>query len=74
MTIVQNNETGYLLPRCPGFFAERLDALLSEPELLARMQLAARPSVLHFSWSSVADQVNHIYDDLVDELACVVAQ
>jgi D-inositol-3-phosphate glycosyltransferase len=74
MTIVQNNETGYLVPRCPGFFAERLDTLLSEPELLARMQLAARPSVLHFSWSSVADQVNHIYDDLIDDMACLVAQ
>lgn len=74
MTIVQNNETGYLVPRCPGFFAERLDALLSEPELLARMRLAARPSVLHFSWGSVADQVNHIYDDLIDDMACLAAQ
>ena len=74
MTIVQNNETGYLLPRCPGFFAERLDALLSDPALLERMQLAARPSVRHFSWSSVAQEVNHVYEDLIDEMACLAAQ
>ena len=28
MTVVRHGETGYLVPRCPGFFAERLDALL----------------------------------------------
>ncbi len=74
MTIVRNNETGYLVPRCPGFFAERLDALLGEPELLARMELAARSSVLRYSWSSVADQVNQIYEDVIDDMACLVAQ
>ena len=74
MTVVRNNETGYLVPRCPGFFAERLDALLSDSTLLARMQLAARPSVQHFSWSNVAHQVNLIYDELIDELACLAAQ
>lgn len=74
MTIVRNNETGYLLPRCPGFFAERLDALLSNPALLVRMQWAARPSILHFSWDSVANQVNQTYDELIGEQACLVAQ
>jgi len=74
MTVVRNNETGYLVPRCPGFFAERLDALLSNPALLARMQVAARPSILHFSWDSVANQVNQTYDELIGEQACLVAQ
>lgn len=74
MTIVRNNETGYLVPRGPGFFAERLDALLGNPALLARMQLAARPSILHFSWDSVANQVNQTYDALIAEQACLVAQ
>jgi D-inositol-3-phosphate glycosyltransferase len=74
MTVVRNNETGYLVPRCPGFFAERLDALVGNPALLERMQLAARPSILHFSWDSVANQVNQTYDELIGEQACLVAQ
>src|SRR5438045_5914401 len=53
-TIVRDGETGYLVPRCPGFFAERLDGLLRHPNLLAQMRLAARPSVLRFSWKNVA--------------------
>ena len=74
LTIVKNNETGYLVPRCPGFFAERLDTLLSDRALLAQMQLAARPSILQFSWCSVASQINQIYDEVIDEQACLVAQ
>ena len=74
MTIVRNNETGYLVPRCPGFFAERLDTLVSDPALLAAMQVAARPSILHFSWASVASRVNQVYDELIDEEARLVAQ
>ncbi len=74
MTVVRNNETGYLVPRCPGFFAERLDALVGDPALLARMQLAARPSILHFSWDSVANQINQTYAELIGEQACLVAQ
>jgi len=73
MTVVRHNETGYLVPRCPGFFAERLDTLVSDPALLAAMQLAARPSVLHFSWASIASRVNQVYDELIDEEACLVA-
>ncbi|GAC1615582.1 MAG: glycosyltransferase [Ktedonobacteraceae bacterium] len=74
MTVVQNGETGYLVPRCPGFFAERLDTLLREPDVLESMRLAARPSVLHFSWKDVADQVSNTYSDVVHEMQQLVAQ
>ncbi len=67
MTIVRNDENGYLVPRCPGFFAERLDAILRNPDIQARLQAEARRSVSHFSWQSVAKSVNEVYDDLVDE-------
>ena len=67
MTIVQNDENGYLVPRCPGFFAERLDAILGNPDIQVRLQAEARRSVSHFSWQSVAHSVNEVYDDLVDE-------
>ena len=74
MTVVRHGETGYLVPRCPGFFAERLDALLQQPALLARMGEAARPSIDHLSWQSIARQVDALYDELLSETNCLVAQ
>src|SRR5207248_11730677 len=50
MTVVRHGETGYLAPRSPGFFAERLDSLLHNPEVFAQMRAVARPSVLQYSW------------------------
>lgn len=74
MTVVRHNETGYLVPRGPGFFAERLDTLLGNPTLLAQMSRAARPSVLHFSWQNIASQVSQTYDTLLTEARQLVAQ
>ncbi len=74
MTVVRHRETGYLVPRCPGFFAERLDALLQNPDVLERMRIAARPSVLRYSWKSVADHVYDVYDELISETQQLVAQ
>ena len=68
-TVVQNNETGFLIPRCPGFFAERLDSLLQNPSMLKKMSIAARPSVLQFSWKNVANMVQNMYEDVVNEEA-----
>jgi D-inositol-3-phosphate glycosyltransferase len=72
-TIVRHGATGYLVPRCPGFFAERLDTLLRDHALLEQMRLAARPSVRHFSWKSVADQVSSVYQEMISELEQSVA-
>ncbi len=66
-TVVQNNETGFLVPRCPGFFAERLDSLLQNPTMLKVMSKAARPSVLQFSWKNVASKVQELYEDVINE-------
>jgi D-inositol-3-phosphate glycosyltransferase len=68
-TVVQHSKTGYLVPRCPGFFAERLDTLLQNPALLKRMRLAARPSVLQFSWKNVASKIQDVYEDVINEEA-----
>ena len=62
-TVIQDGKTGYLVPRCPGFFAERLESLLRDPDLLAQMQLAARPSVLRFSWKNVANAMLDVYEN-----------
>ncbi len=64
-TIVRNDENGYLVPRCPGFFAERLDTILRTPETKKRLQREARRSVLQFSWQNVANQMDDVYSDLV---------
>lgn len=72
-TVVRHGETGYLVPRCPGFFAERLDALVRNPDLLSQMRQAARPSVLQYSWKNVAGQVRELYEDVVSEERCVAA-
>jgi D-inositol-3-phosphate glycosyltransferase len=72
-TIVHNTQTGYLVPRCPGFFAERLDTLLGDPDLLAQMQSKARASVLQFSWKHIADQVQDVYDELISETSYLAA-
>ncbi len=73
-TVVRHNETGFLVPRCPGFFAERLDVLLRDHALRTKMGSAARASVLQFSWKSVASQVHRVYDELINEEQHLVAQ
>jgi D-inositol-3-phosphate glycosyltransferase len=73
MTVVRHGETGYLVARCPGFFAERLDTLLQDRDLLAQMRAAARPSVLHYSWKNVASRVCDVYDECLSETQQLVA-
>ena len=73
MTVVQDGETGFLVPRCPGFFAERLDVLLRDPALRTMMGAAAPASVMEFSWQNVAQQVYTIYDELISVGQCLVA-
>ncbi|GAC1349944.1 MAG: glycosyltransferase [Ktedonobacteraceae bacterium] len=73
-TIVKHGETGYLVPHCPGFFAERLDTLLQDHALLENMRQAARPSVRQFSWNSVADQVSSLYQETISETEQLLAQ
>ena len=65
-TIIRNGETGYLVPRSPGFFAERLDALLQQPALLEKMRQAARPSTLQYSWKRVAELVRETYESVIE--------
>ncbi len=73
-SIVQQGETGFLVPRCPGFFAERLDTLLRNRQLAAHMRANARRSVLQYSWRSVAEEINNLYDLLITCTPCLAAQ
>ncbi|HLH63133.1 MAG TPA: glycosyltransferase [Ktedonobacteraceae bacterium] len=74
MTVVHHGETGYLVQRCPGFFAERLDFLLQHPVLLAQMRAAARPSVIQYSWKHIANQMLDVYEHVTSDAKCLVAQ
>ncbi|QBD78468.1 glycosyltransferase family 1 protein [Ktedonosporobacter rubrisoli] len=73
-TVVKHGKSGFLVPRCPGFFAERLDALLQAEELYARLSSQARASVLQFSWANVASRVYDAYVDLVHESERLLAR
>lgn len=69
MTIIRHGETGYLVPRCPGFFAERLDSLLRDSATLAAMRTAARSSILQYSWQSVAALMGAVYEGELNAVA-----
>lgn len=74
LTVVRHEETGFLVSRCPGFFAERLDTILDNPTLASHMRARARLSVLQFGWPRVADHVQSVYKELTREELCLVAQ
>lgn len=66
-TAVRDGETGFLVERGPGFFAERIDALLRDTALHAAMSAACRDAVVQFSWQAIAQQVDELYTALVDD-------
>ena len=65
-TIVKDGETGYLVPwRCPEPFADRMDILLSSPDVNRSMGEAARRRALTMGWPAVADRLLSLYASLV---------
>jgi starch synthase len=73
--IVVEGETGYLVdyePDNPEAFttalAGRIDELLSDPTLAAKMGKAGRQRVLsHFGWPAIASQTVKLYDSLLSK-------
>ncbi|HEY7834255.1 MAG TPA: glycosyltransferase [Ktedonobacterales bacterium] len=73
-SIVRDGTNGLLIPwRCPGAFAEGLDALLGDPARLRRFGAAARPSVERFGWQRIGDQVRARYQELTSAHRCAEA-
>ena len=66
---VTDGVTGYLVDRGDvGALADRLDRLLSDEGLRARMGTAAREDAIRrFSWTAVARQAERIYEQAVAE-------
>ncbi len=70
--VVRDGENGFLIPwRCAGLFAETIDAVLGDDDLLARLRARARPSVTRYSWRTVAAQIRQVYDALTAERRAV---
>jgi starch synthase len=79
--VVDDGDTGLLVPiepgddgtgaprdpdRFAGDFAERVNALIADPDLAAAMGRAGRQRAIeHFSWSMIAEQVSALYHSLV---------
>jgi D-inositol-3-phosphate glycosyltransferase len=74
LTVVRHGETGFLVSRRPDAFAEHLDTLLGNRELMAHMRNRARLSVLQFGWKRVADQIQQVYEGLTCKERSLVAQ
>ena len=66
-SIVRDGENGLLVRwRAPEAFAERLDELLGDDALRARLAARARPSVERFAWRRIGDEVRAMYADLAE--------
>ena len=64
-TIVNDGETGYLIPwRCPEPFAHRLEMLLSNKTIRHSMGRAALNKAQQMGWSLVGQKLLELYDSL----------
>jgi D-inositol-3-phosphate glycosyltransferase len=73
-SIVRDGANGLLVRwRAPQAFAERLDMLLEDGALRARLAANARRSVERFDWRSIGDEVRAMYRQLTARCAPVAA-
>jgi len=64
-SIVREGENGLFAAwRSPSAFAERIDELLADDALRARLRAQARHSVERFDWPRIGDRVRALYGDL----------
>jgi D-inositol-3-phosphate glycosyltransferase len=65
-SIVENGKDGYLIPwRHPHLFAEKLEQILSDPILAARLSAQGVRSAQRFSWGSAARRLIRLYEQLL---------
>ncbi|MEM9450601.1 MAG: glycosyltransferase family 1 protein [Cyanobacteria bacterium P01_E01_bin.6] len=66
---IESGNTGILAPALDhDAFAEAIDRILENPEWQSAMGIAARQRVEHlFSWQGVADQLNNLYTELLNQ-------
>jgi D-inositol-3-phosphate glycosyltransferase len=62
---VEDGVTGLLVPAGePDVLAEKLNLILSDDDLRARLGANARSRAQTFTWRSVADRIIHLYEGL----------
>ena len=67
-TLVQHGRTGYLMNgRCPEPLADSLEIILSSAPLQRSMGFAARQRAEDMGWERVAEQIEFLYEDLVND-------
>ncbi|MGE5333902.1 MAG: glycosyltransferase [Nitrososphaerota archaeon] len=73
-SIVQDGSNGLLVRwRDPRAFAERLDEILADDALRARLAANARASVERFGWQRIGDDVRALYQELTADARCIAA-
>ena len=65
-SIISDGETGFLIPwRHPHLFAEKLELILNQPALAARLGQAATRAMRDWSWAATADRLLELYAELL---------
>ena len=65
LTIIDDGETGYLVPRRdPALFAEHIDELLAHPPMALAMGAKAAAKARHYTWSFAAARLRRVYADV----------
>jgi D-inositol-3-phosphate glycosyltransferase len=65
LTIIDNGETGYLVPRRdPALFAEHIDELLAHPTMALAMGAKAAEKARDYTWSFAAARLRRVYADV----------
>jgi D-inositol-3-phosphate glycosyltransferase len=65
LTIIDNGETGYLVPhRDPALFAEHIDELLAHPTMARAMGAKAAAKARDYTWSFAAARLRRVYADV----------
>ena len=68
MSFVEEGRTGFLVPwACPEPYSERIDMLLSDPDLQTRIGLAGAAKARDMGWNTVASALSDHYDALIGE-------
>ncbi len=66
--LVKDEQTGYVIPSDdPDILADRLDALLENPDLREKLGKQAAAYALGYDWSIIAGQVADLYRQVIDQ-------
>jgi len=69
--LVRDGYNGYVVPmRSPGALAEKINALLDDPDMMKSMGMAGRKRAEdEFDWKLIAARTKHVYEDVLSSRA-----